>query len=242
MTDPLPIGLQRDVEQVQGAIRRIAEEAEAAVPGVEWWDAVILDKVAGYGGAAAGGDATLRAERITHCVEHPLSLDEGFVDANQPDADNPPAPVAPFAAVPLAVPLAVPPAAAAPVPAAPEPLGACLRNVTTEEEAQAAVLSLKKHSAMALGCGTFQSQPQRAGMVHGACPAAACSMGLTRLSATAPSPAVGKLDRESGRDVFVVAARAADLTFLFDLHGAGAQRAALVATCARCWRTRACSK
>jgi U4/U6 small nuclear ribonucleoprotein PRP3 len=59
-----------------------AEEAEAAaaaaavVPDVEWWDARILaDKAAGYGGAAAGGAAALRADRITHYVEHPLPLD-----------------------------------------------------------------------------------------------------------------------------------------------------------------------
>lgn len=58
-------------------------EEEPPVPDVEWWDAKILEDKTTYGAAGAeGGEASLRPDRITHLVEHPVLL--------QPPAEAPP--------------------------------------------------------------------------------------------------------------------------------------------------------
>lgn len=61
---------------------------EDAVPAVEWWDARILANKTSYGAAADGEDASLRVDRITHYIEHPVLLD--------PPAEAPPPPPQPL--------------------------------------------------------------------------------------------------------------------------------------------------
>lgn len=53
---------------------REASPAPAPVPAVEWWDARLLTDKTSYG-AAAEGEPSIREERITHLIEHPVLID-----------------------------------------------------------------------------------------------------------------------------------------------------------------------
>ncbi|RMZ56762.1 hypothetical protein APUTEX25_002851 [Auxenochlorella protothecoides] len=61
--------------QKQAEISRLrASPAPAPVPAVEWWDARLLTDKTSYG-AAAEGEPSIREERITHLIEHPVLID-----------------------------------------------------------------------------------------------------------------------------------------------------------------------
>jgi U4/U6 small nuclear ribonucleoprotein PRP3 len=53
----------------------LPEEKEPPVPDVEWWDTRILADKTTYGVGVNGGEFALKADRITHYIEHPVLLD-----------------------------------------------------------------------------------------------------------------------------------------------------------------------
>lgn len=76
----VPLGVRPEVQ-----LEKAEAEVADVVPDVEWWDARILTDKSTYGAAANGVlEGAVRADRITHYVEHPVLLDPPLQEAPPP--------------------------------------------------------------------------------------------------------------------------------------------------------------